>query len=171
MIYTIVTNSSEETLTFAARMAKYLESGDVIALYGDLGSGKTCFTQGVCRGLGVHEPVTSPTFTLINEYSNSMMIYHFDFYRIGSEDEIYGLGYEEYFYGNGICLIEWADRVHNFLPANRIEIYMENMFDEGKEFSRSIKINIIGNELEKRNWAVFFEDIHQEKTGGIVKSE
>ena len=165
MRYTIVTNSSDETLAFASRMATYLKNGDVIALFGELGSGKTCFTQGVCKGLGVSEPVTSPTFTLINEYSNSRMIYHFDFYRIGSEDEIYGLGYEEYFYGDGICLIEWADRVRNFLPANRIEIYLDNMFEQGKEYSRTIKINILGNELEKRNWAVLFEGIQREKTG------
>ncbi len=163
MIYKIVTNSSDETLAFASHIAKVLENGDVIALFGEMGSGKTCFTQGVCRGLGVHEPVTSPTFTLINEYSNSKMIYHFDFYRIGSEDEIYGLGYEEYFYGNGICLIEWADRVQNFLPASRIEIYMENMFEQEKEFSRNIKINIIGSKLEKRNWAALFNGVRGEK--------
>ena len=159
MIYSMITNSAEETLAFGRRFAKYLKDGDVIALFGELGSGKTCFAQGVCNGCGIHDAVTSPTFTLINEYTNSHLIYHFDFYRIGSEDEIYGLGYEEYFYGSGICLIEWADRVQNFLPANRIEIYMENLFDQGSEFSRKMEIKFIGREMQQRNWQTLFESV------------
>lgn len=165
MIYSITTHSAKETLEFGSLLSKYLRGGDLIALFGDLGSGKTCFTQGVCNGCGIQEPVTSPTFTLINEYSNSNSIYHFDFYRIGSEDEVYGLGYEEYFYGTGICLIEWADRVLNFLPANRIEIHMENLFEQGREFSRKIEIRFIGDEMQQRNWAEMFENVEHEKSG------
>ena len=152
MNYQITTFNETETLTLGVQLASLLNSGDLVAFYGELGSGKTCFIKGICQGLKVEQYVTSPTFALINEYSNQFPIYHFDFYRLNSEDEIYGLGYEEYFYSSGICLIEWADRVQSFLPAERIEIHLNNIFEEGKENIRNIQIKILGKQIQQRDW-------------------
>ena len=152
MNYQKDTFSENETIILGTKIARFLTTGDVIALFGELGSGKTCIIKGICQGLAVKEDVTSPTFTIINEYINKFPIYHFDFYRINSDDEIYGLGYEEYFYGSGICLIEWADRIEKFLPSNRIEIHLKNIFEEGKENIREIKIRILGKQIQQRNW-------------------
>ena len=149
----ITTFNETETLSLGEKLACLLTTGDVVAFFGDLGSGKTCFIKGICRGLKVEENVTSPTFTLINEYSSREPVYHFDFYRINSEDEVYGLGYEEYFYGTGICLIEWADRIQSFLPPDRIEIFLKNFFEEGKEYVRDIRIRILGEKYQQRDWA------------------
>jgi len=156
VIYQKTTYNETETLTLGAKLAHLLTTGDVVAFFGDLGSGKTCFIKGICRGLELEQNVTSPTFTLINEYSNRTPVYHFDFYRINSEDEVYGLGYEEYFYGTGICLIEWADRVQSFLPSERIEIFLKNFFEEGKEYVRDIRIRILGENFQQRDWSGLF---------------
>lgn len=162
MEYQAITTSEDETLFLGSRLANLLVRGDVIAFFGDLGSGKTCFIKGICEGLGVTEYVTSPTFTLINEYSNGLLVYHFDFYRISSESEIYGLGYEEYFYGNGICLIEWADHVINFLPQERVEIHLCNLFEQGKENHRDIQVRIFGDKYNNRNWGELIQFHHLE---------
>jgi tRNA threonylcarbamoyladenosine biosynthesis protein TsaE len=120
-----LTHSEEETTALGTSFAKSLRPGDVIALFGDLGSGKTRFVQGVCRGLGVKEHVASPTFTIVNEYLvGTQSIYHFDFYRITSLAELREIGFEEYLSGNGICLIEWADRVRDALPQRRYDVHM-----------------------------------------------
>jgi tRNA threonylcarbamoyladenosine biosynthesis protein TsaE len=132
----IVTNSVEETIELGARFGEQLQSGDVVALIGNLGSGKTHFTRGICRGLQVTQPVTSPTFVLINEYRGRLPVYHFDFYRLESEAEIWDLGIEDYLSGDGVCVIEWAERGLKRLPENRIEIHLRNLFDTGLETSR-----------------------------------
>jgi len=148
-----ITHSESETRAIGTRVASLLEKGDNIAFIGELGSGKTCFIKGICEGLGVEEYVTSPTFTLINEYRGKFPVYHFDFYRIKSEEEIYGLGYEEYFYGDGICLIEWADRITAFLNRNRIEIHMKDMFETMDENTREITMMPVGEKIIHRNWS------------------
>ncbi|MCF7805783.1 MAG: tRNA (adenosine(37)-N6)-threonylcarbamoyltransferase complex ATPase subunit type 1 TsaE [Candidatus Marinimicrobia bacterium] len=122
------TNSPEETKELAQRFAKSANPGDIFALYGDLASGKTTFVQGFCEALNVTEPVTSPTFTLINEYTGRIPVYHFDCYRLESEEELYSLGFEEYFYGDGIVLIEWADRVEGLLPNECIRLFFQHDF-------------------------------------------
>ncbi len=136
----IITNSPEETLRVGEKFAGRLKPGSVVALIGDLGSGKTTFIKGVCRGLNVVEESTSPTFTLINEYTGKFPVYHFDFYRIEKASEIYEIGSDEYFYDSGVCLIEWADKVIDFLPKNRIEIYLKNCYREGLENTRKIVV-------------------------------
>jgi len=156
MEYQLFTTSETQTLSLGVQIAKLLGAGDVVAFFGDLGSGKTCFIQGICKGLGVKEQVTSPTFTLINEYTNGLPVYHFDFYRIHSEAEIYGLGYEEYFYGNGLCLIEWSDRVINFLPPQRLDIFLKSLFEQGQENHREIRVKIMGQDFINRDWASVF---------------
>jgi tRNA threonylcarbamoyladenosine biosynthesis protein TsaE len=120
-----MTHTEEETTALGASFAQSLRQGDVVALFGDLGTGKTRFVQGVCRGLGVQEHVASPTFTIVNEYLvGNQSIYHFDFYRITSLAELREIGFEEYLSGNGICLIEWADRVRDALPQRRYDVHM-----------------------------------------------
>jgi tRNA threonylcarbamoyladenosine biosynthesis protein TsaE len=123
-----VSSSPEETHRFGRELATRLRSGDCVALIGDLGSGKTCFVQGICDGLRVTDSVTSPTFVLINEYAgqspegSSIPIYHFDLYRLGDPEELYDIGCDDFFYGSGICLIEWADLGGDLIPDHAIEV-------------------------------------------------
>lgn len=116
----IISESAEQTWKIAHFIGEKLREGDVLALSGELGSGKTCFTGGLARGLGVDEKyqITSPTFTLINEYPARCKLYHFDVYRLNSYSEFEDLGYEEYFCSDGIVVIEWAEKIVQILPAN-----------------------------------------------------
>ncbi len=136
----LISQSEEATLQLGVALAQQLQAGDVIALYGDLGSGKTCLTRGISQGLGVIEDVTSPTFVLINEYHGRLPVYHLDFYRLESLDEIWNLGIDEYINNEGICIIEWAERGTPLLPERRIEIYLENKFESETETERQIEI-------------------------------
>lgn len=136
----VLSKSAEETQRIGENFAGKLRPGNVVAFFGDLGSGKTTFIKGLCRGLRVVDEVSSPSFTLINEYAGAIPVYHFDFYRIASPD-IWELGCDEYFYGDGICLIEWADRILDFLPENRIEIRLQNLFAHGNSGQREIRIS------------------------------
>lgn len=113
---TYISNSPEETGSLGKKLGGLLKKGDLIALNGDLGAGKTCFIQGIARGLKSKTNASSPSFSIIKEYLGSMPIYHFDLYRLNRQEEIEKLGYEEYFYGNGITLIEWAIKIENYLP-------------------------------------------------------
>ena len=131
--------SPDETQSLAATIARRVQPGDIFALYGNLASGKTTFVQGFCRELRVHENVTSPTFTLINEYTGDLPVYHFDCYRLEDADELFSLGYEEYFYGEGVVLIEWADRIKPLLPDYAIRVYFEHEYHD--ESTRSIKLH------------------------------
>ena len=107
-----ITKSPSETEAVGAALARVLQPGAVIAYRGDLGAGKTAFTRGLARGLGVKENVTSPTFTIINEYlSGSMPLFHFDMYRLGSEDELFDIGWEDYLERGGVCAVEWSENV------------------------------------------------------------
>jgi len=123
----IVTNSAEQTKLLAERLASNLNAGDIVALEGELGSGKTQFVQGLARGLGVSENgyVRSPSFILLNEYKGRLPLYHFDFYRLHNVSELDDLGLEEYFDGKGITVIEWADRFPGTLPERMIHIKFE----------------------------------------------
>lgn len=110
------THGPEETERLGERLAKFLKPGNVIAYYGDLGAGKTAFTRGLARGLGVREPVTSPTFTIVNEYlSGRMPLFHFDMYRLGSAEELFDIGWEDYLARGGVCAVEWSEHVEEAL--------------------------------------------------------
>ena len=145
----IVTHSPDETKRLAANFASNLKPGDVLALEGELGSGKTQFVQGLARGLGVPEDryVRSPSFILLNEYRGSLSLYHFDFYRLHNPSELDDLGLEEYFDGKGITVIEWADRFPGALPKRTIHIEFE-IIDENR---RAIEIHMINSKHEIRN--------------------
>lgn len=121
-IVTVCTRSPEETQELGERIGEALEPGSVIALIGDLGAGKTMITKGIARGLGVPGLIHSPTFTLIHEHVGRLPIYHFDLYRLNSPNELEDLGAESYFYGEGVSVIEWAERAGDTLPADRLEI-------------------------------------------------
>lgn len=136
------TFSPEETFAFGEWIGENALPGQVYTLVGDLGVGKTVFTQGVAEGLGITEPVNSPTFTIIQEYeSGRMPFYHFDVYRIGDIEEMEEIGYDDYFYGNGICLIEWANLIEEILPEQIIEITIEKNLEKGFDYR---KITVTG---------------------------
>ncbi|HZK18528.1 MAG TPA: tRNA (adenosine(37)-N6)-threonylcarbamoyltransferase complex ATPase subunit type 1 TsaE [Clostridia bacterium] len=123
----IKTLSSEETMLLGERLAGLLMPGDLVCLIGELGAGKTHFAKGVAVGLGVEDTVTSPTFTLIKEYEGRIPFYHMDAYRLESAEELEDLGYDEYLYGEGVTLIEWADRIKEALPGDRLDIVIETV--------------------------------------------
>ncbi len=128
---TFLSTSPDETYELGRGLGLRLVPGDVVALIGELGSGKTCLIQGLCAGLEVEDDVTSPTFTLINQYRGRTTVYHFDLYRIDAAGALLDLGYEDYLYGGeGVCLIEWADKFPDFLPASCIELRIEILDEE-----------------------------------------
>ena len=117
--------TEKELIEYGRALAKTLTPGSIIALTGNLGAGKTTLTRAIGEGLGVKEQITSPTFTLIHEYdSGRLPLYHFDVYRIEDEEEMEWLGYEEYFFGTGVCIVEWAEKIKNLLPENTIRIQL-----------------------------------------------
>lgn len=127
----ITLNNETETRRFGLDLGREVKPGDVLALTGDLGVGKTTLTKAIAEGLGITDMITSPTFTIVKEYrSGRLPLYHFDVYRIGDPDEMYELGYEEYFYGDGVCVVEWADIIEDFLPENAIRIHISYSDDE-----------------------------------------
>ena len=138
-----ISNSYEETQKIATDFAKTLKEGDVLCMYGDLGVGKTAFVQGLAKGLEIDEPITSPTFTIVNEYSGTLPLYHFDVYRIADSDEMYEIGYEEYVYGDGVSVIEWPQLIDDILPEKRYDIEIAKDYDKGENY-RTIEIKEVG---------------------------
>ena len=129
-------NSYEETQKFAEEFSKTLKAGDVLCMYGDLGVGKTAFVQGLAKGLGIDEPITSPTFTIVNEYSGRLPLYHFDVYRIADSDEMYEIGYEDYFFGEGVCLIEWSKLIEELIPSDAATVLIEKDLEKGLDYRK-----------------------------------
>lgn len=136
----VETSSWKETFEYGKELGMCAKPGQVYCLTGDLGVGKTVFTQGFAEGLGISEPVNSPTFTIVQEYYGGRLpFYHFDVYRISEEDEMYEIGYEDYIYGQGVCLIEWAELIHDILPEEYIGITICKNLDKGFDY-RSIEV-------------------------------
>lgn len=139
----VISNSEQETMDFAYKIAKQLNKNTVIVLTGDLGSGKTKFTEGILKYYGLENEISSPTFTLVNEYNTECFnIYHFDVYRLSDEDEFYAIGGEEYF-EKGACIIEWGEMIENILPKNYIKLSFSK--DEENENKRIINIEFFGD--------------------------
>lgn len=138
-----ISNGYEETQSIAKAFALKLEAGDVLCMYGELGAGKTAFVQGLAEGLSISEPITSPTFTIVNEYSGKIPLYHFDVYRISDSDEMYEIGYEEYIYGDGISVIEWPQLISDILPQKRYDITISKDYSKGDNY-RIINIQEVG---------------------------
>lgn len=128
----IETNSPEETFEAGRKLGMTAKPGEIYTLSGDLGVGKTVFTQGVAAGLGITEHVNSPTFTIVQVYeSGRLPFYHFDVYRIGEVDEMEEIGYEDYFYGNGLCIVEWAERIRELIPPQARQITIAKNLEKG----------------------------------------
>ncbi|NLL80064.1 MAG: tRNA (adenosine(37)-N6)-threonylcarbamoyltransferase complex ATPase subunit type 1 TsaE [Clostridiales bacterium] len=139
----IETNSPEETYELGKQLGKEAKAGDVYTLVGDLGVGKTVFTQGVAAGLGIKEPVSSPTFTIVQVYEEGRLpFYHFDVYRIGDVEEMDEIGYEDYFYGEGVAFIEWADLIREIIPKKHTRIEIEKNLEKGFDYRRITIENI-----------------------------
>ena len=133
----IATRSAKETFLLGEKIGKEARAGQVYTLIGDLGVGKTVFTQGMAKGLGIKEPVSSPTFTIVQVYEEGRLpFYHFDVYRIGDVEEMDEIGFDDYIYGDGVSLIEWANLIEEILPEKRTEIIIEKDLKNGFEFRR-----------------------------------
>ena len=133
----IETNSAEETYSFGEKLGKAAKPGQIYTLNGDLGVGKTVLTQGFAKGLGITEAVNSPTFTILQVYEEGRLpLYHFDVYRIGDVEEMDEIGYEDYFYGDGVCLIEWANLIEEILPEKYTEIRIEKDLEKGFDYRK-----------------------------------
>lgn len=143
----VLTQHPEETAALAHRLAAHLQAGDLILLQGGLGAGKTTFVQGLAQGLGVREPVTSPTFTLIHHYSGGRLpLYHFDLYRLEGEEEVADLGFEEYLEQQGVIVVEWAERLGSLTPSEYLRV---NITRSG-ESARTLEIQPFGARYERR---------------------
>ena len=133
----IETNSEKETYELGFKMGQSVKAGQVYTLVGDLGVGKTVFTKGLAAGLGIEEPVSSPTFTIVQIYEEGRLpFYHFDVYRIGDVEEMDEIGYEDYIYGEGVSLIEWANLIEEILPERRTNILIEKDLTQGFDYRR-----------------------------------
>lgn len=142
----IETKSAEETFELGRKIGKEAEPGEVYTLVGDLGVGKTVFTQGLAKGLLIEEPISSPTFTIVQVYEEGRLpFYHFDVYRIGDVEEMDEIGFEDYVYGQGVSLIEWANLIEEILPEKRTEIIIEKDLEQGFDYRR---ITVIRREGE-----------------------
>ncbi|MEG2699892.1 MAG: tRNA (adenosine(37)-N6)-threonylcarbamoyltransferase complex ATPase subunit type 1 TsaE [Hungatella sp.] len=131
------TCDAKETFLLGVKLGEMAKAGGIYCLNGDLGVGKTVFTQGFAEGLGIQEPVNSPTFTILQQYDTGRLpLYHFDVYRIADVDEMDEIGYEDCFYGEGVCLIEWSDLITEILPKPRMQITIEKDFDRGFDYRK-----------------------------------
>jgi tRNA threonylcarbamoyladenosine biosynthesis protein TsaE len=139
----IASYSVEETEKIAFDIGQTLQSGDIICLGGDLGAGKTAFARGLIKALGVEDYITSPTFSIVNEYIGKYHIYHFDVYRIKDVDEILDVGFDEYIYGDGVSIIEWANKIKEILPQVYIKIEIDKDAEKGDNY-RKISIEKVG---------------------------
>lgn len=133
----VETNSDRETFALGEKLGKEARAGQIYTLVGDLGVGKTVFTQGMACGLGITEPISSPTFTIVQEYQEGRLpFYHFDVYRIGDIEEMEEIGYDDYFFGQGVCMIEWANLIEELLPEYVIRVKIEKDLEKGFDYRR-----------------------------------
>lgn len=141
----------EETTELGFSIGKLLNSGDIVCLTGDLGTGKTHITKGIAKGLGIDDHITSPTFTIVNEYdSGRLKLYHFDVYRVSDPDEIYAIGFDDYIFSNGVSIIEWANYIEEILPSDYLHILIEKDLSNGEDY-RKITINPYGERYDYIN--------------------
>ena len=131
----IETHSEQETEQVGRRLAGGLKPGAVVALFGDLGAGKTAFVRGMAGALGAEERVTSPTFTIVNEYPGRLRLYHFDMYRLSGPEELYDIGWEEYLDAGGVCAVEWSENVEEALPVEAVRVTIERMDEHSRRIT------------------------------------
>ena len=134
---TYESDREEETFSLGFKMGSCAKPGDVYSLTGDLGTGKTVFTAGFAKGLAINTPICSPTFTIMQVYDEGRIpLYHFDVYRIDDEDEMHEIGFDDFLFGSGVCLIEWGEKVESLLPEGTVHILIEKDLDRGFDFRR-----------------------------------
>lgn len=126
--------SADDTARIAAELADTLKGGEFIAMYGELGAGKTAFVKGLAKALGIDRHVTSPTFTIVNEYEGRLPLYHFDVYRIADPDEMYEIGYEDYLDAGGVCIVEWAELIEELFPEEYIRLTIKKDNEKGPDY-------------------------------------
>ena len=131
----IITHTPEETEFAGQAIAKALTPGAVVALYGDLGAGKTAFVRGMARGLGSPDRVTSPTFTIVNEYTGNLDLFHFDMYRLKSSDELFDIGWEDYLARGGVCVVEWSENVSDAFDGSEIRVTIDKLSDTDRKIT------------------------------------
>lgn len=139
----IIVDNLKETMKLGEKIGSLVNSGDILCLTGDLGTGKTHFVKGLALGLKISEPITSPTFTLVNEYEGRLKLNHFDVYRIEEPDEINTIGFDEYIFSSAVSIIEWSDLIQEFIPEENLHIHIEKLPEKGVDF-RKIKISYTG---------------------------
>ena len=148
-------NSWEDTFNLGKRLGEAARAGQVYCLDGDLGVGKTVLTQGFAQGLGIEEPVGSPTFTIVQQYDEGRMpLWHFDVYRIGDISEMDEIGWEDCFYGEGVCLVEWSSRIEDLLPEDAVRITIEKDLERGFDYRRIevVGLELPGSDSETEGW-------------------
>jgi len=133
-----IVESVNKTMNIGKKIGSLACAGDIICLTGDLGSGKTHFTKGIAEGLGISDNITSPTFTIVNEYEGRIKLYHFDVYRVNDPDEISAIGFDEYIFGEGICVIEWSNYIRDLIPEEYISINIMKIPEEDTNFRKII---------------------------------
>ncbi|MCM8709761.1 tRNA (adenosine(37)-N6)-threonylcarbamoyltransferase complex ATPase subunit type 1 TsaE [Clostridium sp. SYSU_GA19001] len=131
-----IVDSVEKTMYIGKQLGKLVKPGDILCLIGDLGSGKTHITKGIAQGLEIDDYITSPTFTIVNEYDGRLKVYHFDVYRINDPDEIYAIGFDEYIFSNGVSIIEWANYIEELIPKEHIKITITKLPELGENYRR-----------------------------------
>lgn len=146
----VKTYSAEETKRIGELIGKLLYPSDIVCFEGDLGTGKTAMTQGIAKALGIDEIITSPTFTIVNEYVGKFKMYHFDVYRVNDPEELYDIGFEEYIYDKAVVVIEWSDLIKDIIPDENIWVTINKEPDSGED-SRVININFNGEKYKNRN--------------------
>ncbi len=131
-----IVDSVEKTTKIGIQLGKLVMPGDIICLTGDLGTGKTHITKGIAKGLSIDEHITSPTFTIVNEYMGRLKLYHFDVYRVNDPDEIYAIGFDEYIFSEGVSVIEWSNYIEELIPDEHISVSLEKLPELGENFRR-----------------------------------
>lgn len=143
-----IVNSVNDTTSLGIKLGKLTNSGDIICLTGDLGTGKTHISKGIAKGLGVTEHITSPTFTIVNEYdSGRLKLFHFDVYRVSDPDEIYAIGFDDYIFSDGVSLIEWANYIEEILPSEYLHIHIQKNLSLGDDY-RKITLTPYGKKYD-----------------------
>lgn len=144
----ILMKNERETTELGYKLGSLIDFPAIVCLSGDLGAGKTTFVQGFSKGLGVSENITSPTFTIVNEYNGRLKLYHFDVYRISSSDEMYEIGFDEYISSDAVCIIEWAEMIEDLLQGIE-KLWIEIKYAEGSTFKRELLMRPEGEKYEK----------------------
>jgi len=136
---TIITNSENETILEGEKLGRTLKPGAIIALHGELGAGKTAFTRGIASGLGISASVSSPTFTIANEYPGDIPLFHFDMYRLESESELFDIGWDDYHDRDGVCVVEWSEKVPGAFPPDTVTVRFEKLGEDSRRLEIGIK--------------------------------